>query len=74
MARKIEYAITLQADELVLDIDELYGICSQLDAIAQGWGMPFTVHIIEEKEVTLWENVQQGSVKIKPSEKLACGL
>lgn len=50
----LNYAITLCVDELILDFDDLMGIVMQLEAIAAGWGMDFTVHTIEEKEIINW--------------------
>lgn len=49
----LNYAITLQTEELIIDFDDLMGIVMQLEAIVAGWGMDFTVHTIEEKEIAL---------------------
>lgn len=64
MAKKLNYTITMlsDADEFILDIDDLYGIIQQLDALSQGYeAMDFSIIVIEETEewikpIVQWSN------------------
>lgn len=48
-------SIVLNTD-LVLDMDELEGIIQQLEAISCGWGMDFSVSVMEEKVICEWRH------------------
>lgn len=42
--------------EQTYDIDELWCIIQQLEAICEGWGMDFSVHTTQENLIYEWKN------------------